>query len=36
MYKGNPQNDVGIRTVNFQLMLGTLLKTIMLTIAFLI
>lgn len=29
-------NDVGIRTVNFQLMLGTLLKTIILTIAFLI
>ena len=29
-------NDVGIRTVNFQLMLGTLLNTIILTIAFLI
>lgn len=29
-------NDVGIRTVNFQLMLGTLIKTIILTIAFLI
>ena len=29
-------NDIGIRTVNFQLMLGTLLKTIILTIAFLI
>ena len=29
-------NDVGIRTVNFQLMLGTLVKTVILAIAFLI